>query len=225
MYIDNFNFELPPELIAQYPLPERTQSRLLTLNRATGKIAHQKFIDLPDLLSPGDLLIFNDTKVIPARLFGVKTSGGKVEILIERILDQHRILAHIKGSKSLKIGACIQLENNFNAEIIDQHNNLWELKFCEQRPILEILKTIGHIPLPPYIQRSDELLDQERYQTVYAKNEGAVAAPTAGLHFDENLLQKLISRGIETAYITLHVGAGTFQPVRTENIKDHKMHA
>lgn len=225
MQLDNFDFQLPSELIANFPLEKRSASRLLQLKRHTDEINHHNFNDLPNLLRPTDLLIFNDTRVIPARLFGKKISGGKIEILIERILTANQVLAHIKSSKSLKPGAVINLENQIAVELITRHDNLWEIKFLSDYPVLEILNTIGHIPLPSYIKRMDAPSDRERYQTIFAKHHGAVAAPTAGLHFDEELLQRLRSKNIEMGFITLHVGAGTFQPVRVANILEHKMHA
>lgn len=218
MKVSDFDFALPPELIAQYPKAQRNASRLLYLNKTSGAITHKNFIDLPELLAPNDLLVFNDTKVIPARLFGNKATGGKVEILIERILDINLALAHVKASKTPKVGAEI-LVNNFKATVIERQNDLFKLKFSEE--IVAILEQVGHMPLPPYITRADELSDKERYQTVYAKHKGAVAAPTAGLHFDKEILGKIKNK----AFITLHVGAGTFQTVRVENVTEHKMHA
>lgn len=223
--LKDFFYGLPEGLIANYPTPERTASRLLCLDGKTGKIAHRQFRDILELIQPGDLLVMNNTKVIPARLFGNKESGGKIEILIERILDEKRVLAHIRASKSPKPHSKINLENNIQVEVLARQNDLYELKFLDERPILEILNTIGHIPLPPYIERADELTDRDRYQTVYAKTPGAVAAPTAGLHFDDELLQALKAKGVELAFVTLHVGAGTFQPVRVQNIQEHVMHA
>lgn len=221
----DFSYELPAELIAAYPSVQRTDSRLLCLNKSLGSVAHKKFKDLLDFIHPGDLLILNDTQVIPARLFANKTTGGKVEILIERILDKKRVLAHLKSSKSLKIGTKIILENGISLEILSRNDNLFELLFLVDVPsILELLNTIGHIPLPPYLQRPDELFDWERYQTVFASSPGAIAAPTAGLHFDENLLTELHAKGVTIAFITLHVGSGTFQPIRTECLEDHHMH-
>ena len=240
----DFNFDLPPELIAQYPLKNRTDSRLLCL--IDGIISHQQFTDFPSLINPGDLLVFNNTKVIPARLFLQKNTGGKVEVLLERVIDTHRFLAHLKASKASPAGTKLYLnrrdtlcvpkeegtrnvplpENHEPAfEVLGRHNNLFELKNLTSQPLLELFTTHGHMPLPPYITRSDEHSDQARYQTVYAQQEGAVAAPTAGLHFDEQILEKLKAKGVNFAFVTLHVGAGTFQPVRVENITEHKMHA
>ncbi len=226
MKTSDFYYDLPPELIASEPLKDRTASRLMCVNQA-GEIQHKHFYDLPNLLQPGDLLVFNNSKVIPARLYGQKPTGGKVEILIERILDDHTALAHVRGGKSLKPGSQINLLSSRTngvdfCTIGTRQNDLFELK--TDVPWNKILNTYGHIPLPPYMEREDREDDRERYQTVYAKHEGSVAAPTAGLHFTDNLLKKLQEKGIETAYVTLHVGTGTFQPVRTENISDHKMH-
>lgn len=225
MKLQDFKYLLPPELIARYPVSPRTASRLLCLDKKTGACQHRNFYDLPSLLHPGDLLVFNNTKVIPARLFGNKSTGGRVEILIERVLDNHRVLAHVRASKAPKIGAQIILENNISIEVIKRVNDLFELKFLGVHSVLEVLQEIGHMPLPPYFNRPDEKIDQERYQTVYAEQLGAVAAPTAGLHFDENLIQQVQQNNIATAFVTLHVGAGTFQPVRVENINEHIMHS
>jgi S-adenosylmethionine:tRNA ribosyltransferase-isomerase len=225
MNIADFDFNLPPELIAQYPCTPRSASRLLCLDKNTGEITHRIFNELPELLSANDLLIFNNTKVIPARLFGVKLTGGKVELLIERILDEHRILAHIKSNKTLKIGTELIFVNKYNAVIIQRHDDLFELRFNNNESVYSIIEKIGHIPLPPYINRADETFDQERYQTVFAERLGAVAAPTAGLHFDSELLNKIKEKGIGIGYVTLHVGSGTFQPIRVENIHEHKMHS
>jgi len=225
MKTSDFDFNLPQELIAQYPCNKRTASRLLCLDKVTGAVAHKQFMDLPNLLSCKDLLIFNDTKVIPARLFGIKETGGKVEVLVERILDEHRILAHLKFSKVPKKGSVLILENSFKAEVLDYENGLFELCFQHDDHVLNILERVGHVPLPPYVKRHDEFIDKERYQTIFAKYKGSVAAPTAGLHFDEQLLKKIVNKGIETAFITLHIGAGTFEPVRSENIRNHRMHS
>ncbi|HHF7396958.1 TPA: tRNA preQ1(34) S-adenosylmethionine ribosyltransferase-isomerase QueA [Legionella anisa] len=219
----DFYFDLPPELIAQYPLENRSDSRLLTYNRQKGEYGHYQFREIADFLNPGDLLVMNDSKVIPARLYGHKTTGGKVELLVERITGEFTFLAHIKASKALKPGSIIKLEQNKEIEILDRKDDLFICKAAMD--VLQLLNGIGHIPLPPYIERNDEILDQDRYQTVYAKYEGSVAAPTAGLHFDESVLSSLHSRGVAVAYLTLHVGAGTFRPVRCEHIKDHKMHS
>jgi S-adenosylmethionine:tRNA ribosyltransferase-isomerase len=225
MLINDFDFSLPPEFIAQYPLAKRTDSRLLCLNQA-GVIDHRVFSELPDLLSPGDLLVFNNTRVIPARLLGRKITGGKVEVLVERILDTNHALVHLKTNKSIKIPTSLILENCVNAVVISKQDALFELKFdVSVKSILELLWQIGRIPLPKYMLRSPVFLDAERYQTVYATHDGAVAAPTAGLHFDHALLQALAQKGIASGFITLHVGAGTFKPVVVTEITEHKMHA
>ncbi|WP_137819551.1 tRNA preQ1(34) S-adenosylmethionine ribosyltransferase-isomerase QueA [Pseudomonas sp. 2FG] len=222
MRVADFNFELPESLIARHPLAERHASRLLTLDGATGALAHRQFTDLLEHLRPGDLMVFNNTRVIPARLFGQKASGGKLEVLIERVLDTRRVLAHVRSSKSPKPGSLILLEGGAEAEMLARHDALFELRFSED--VLPLLERVGHMPLPPYIDRPDDAADRERYQTVYAERAGAVAAPTAGLHFDQALLAAIRAKGIETAFVTLHVGAGTFQPVRVERIEDHHMH-
>lgn len=222
MRVADFYFDLPDGLIARYPLQKRTASRLLVLDGSTGKIEHKHFADLLHHLNAGDLMVFNNTKVIAARLFGQKQTGGKVEVLVERLLDTYKILAHVKASKAPKAGTVIEFNQQIQATMLARQGSLFELVF--NQPVLEILEQIGHVPLPPYIDRNDELADKQRYQTVYAKNEGAVAAPTAGLHFDEALLTAIKQKGIETAFVTLHVGAGTFQPVRVETIEEHHMH-
>ena len=225
MLVSDFQFDLPDELIARYPMPERSASRLLMLDGNTGDTRHGHFRDVLDLVNPGDLLVFNNTRVIPARMFGQKASGGKLEILVERILDDHSVLAHVRASKAPKPGTQILLDNGFSAEMVARHDALFELHFAGDLPVLDILNQIGHMPLPPYIDRPDENSDKERYQTVYNQRPGAVAAPTAGLHFDEPLLAALREKGVDFAYVTLHVGAGTFQPVRVERIEDHQMHS
>ena len=225
MQVKDFHFELPDELIARYPLEQRTSSRLLCLDGNSGALSHRVFSDVLDLIEPGDLVVFNDTRVIPARLFGQKESGGKVEVLIERIVDQHRVLAHVRSSRSPKEGAMLTLEGGLQAEMVGRHENLFELEFKQEGSLLEALEQHGHMPLPPYMCREDELSDRERYQTVYNKNPGAVAAPTAGLHFDDNLLAQLKEKGVETAFVTLHVGAGTFQPMKVEKVEEHIMHS
>lgn len=224
MQLKDFYFDLPKNLIAHYPTLERSTSRLLTLDNQAGEIAHRRFFELVELLSPGDLLVFNNTKVIPARLFGHKASGGKIEILLERILDTQRALVHIRASKAPKPGARLVLEKGTQVKVIQRHHALFEIEFLDPRPLLGILEAEGHIPLPPYIERHDEATDKDRYQTVYAQHSGAVAAPTAGLHFDKKLLAALTAKAINSAYVTLHVGAGTFQPVRVADIREHKMH-
>lgn len=221
MRVADFQFDLPDELIARYPLAERGASRLLVLDGAANAVQHRSFIDLPEFLRPGDLLVFNNTKVIPARLFAQKETGGKVEVLVERVLDEYRVLAHVRASKAPKPGSKLLLEQG-TASMLARHDSLFELEF--DRQVLPLLEQIGHMPLPPYIDRADELSDRERYQTVYARHTGAVAAPTAGLHFDDAMLARLREMGVGTAFVTLHVGAGTFQPVRVERIEDHQMH-
>ncbi|MBE4572721.1 tRNA preQ1(34) S-adenosylmethionine ribosyltransferase-isomerase QueA [Vibrio navarrensis] len=227
MQVSDFHFDLPDELIARYPQPERTASRLLQLNGNTGEVKDGTFKDVLDLVQPGDLVVFNNTRVIPARMFGRKASGGKLEVLVERMLDDKRLLAHVRCSKSPKPGSTVILgENNqYSAEMVARHGALFELKLNGDKTLLEVLEEIGHMPLPPYIDRPDEDADKERYQTVYNQKPGAVAAPTAGLHFDAQLLEQMQAKGVELAYVTLHVGAGTFQPVKVDNIHDHHMHA
>jgi S-adenosylmethionine:tRNA ribosyltransferase-isomerase len=223
MRTSDFNFDLPSELIAQYPLKKRTDSRLLCLTK--GEISHRQFTDFPNLINPGDLLVFNNTKVIPARLYLQKNTGGKVEVLLERMIDSNRFLAHLKASKGASAGTILYLNNQEIFEVTGRNDNLFELKKLINQPLLELFAQHGHMPLPPYITRSDEHADQERYQTVYAQQQGAVAAPTAGLHFDNAILEQLKTNGVNFAFVTLHVGAGTFQPVRVDNITEHKMHA
>ena len=225
MKLTDFKFDCPTELIAQFPTPDRTASRLLSLNGETGEYLDQKFTDLIKFLRPGDLLVFNNTKVIPARLLGHKDSGGKVEVLVERILDEHRVLAHIRSSKSQGKGRRLLLEGKLNVEVLGRQGALFELFFHHDELITTLLEQVGRLPLPPYIDREVAENDAERYQTVYAEELGAVAAPTAGLHFDQAMLDKLSELGLETAQITLHVGAGTFQPVRVDDIQTHQMHS
>ncbi|MDR9435669.1 MAG: tRNA preQ1(34) S-adenosylmethionine ribosyltransferase-isomerase QueA [Thiohalophilus sp.] len=225
----DFHFDLPEELIAQVPAAQRRDSRLLCLDGATGEIADRQFVDLPQLLQAGDLLVMNDTRVIPARLFGRKETGGQIEVLVERLLDDTDLLAHVRASKSPKAGTTLHLSDSVSATVLEREGDLFRLRFADRgepdRTLLTILDELGHMPLPPYIRRADELMDRERYQTIFARRPGAVAAPTAGLHFDETMLTQLARLGIETAWVTLHVGAGTFQPVRVENIREHHMHA
>jgi S-adenosylmethionine:tRNA ribosyltransferase-isomerase len=223
MQRSDFHFELPAELIAQRPADNRGDSRLLLLDGATGELSDRQFSHLPELLQPGDLLIFNDTRVIPARLYGAKVSGGKVEVLVERILEDHKVVAHLRASKSPKPGSWLVLENDIDVKVLGRYEELFELQF--PGPVLELLERYGRMPLPPYIEREAAESDSERYQTVYANRPGAVAAPTAGLHFDEAMLQHLEQSGVEKAWVTLHVGAGTFQPVRADDIRDHVMHS
>ncbi|ATA24970.1 tRNA preQ1(34) S-adenosylmethionine ribosyltransferase-isomerase QueA [Brenneria goodwinii] len=227
MRVADFSFELPESLIAHYPQAQRSGCRLLSLDGPTGNLTHGVFTDLLNKLDAGDLLVFNNTRVIPARLFGRKASGGKLEVLVERVLDERRVIAHVRASKAPKPGAELLLgdDDSVRATMVARHDALFELHFDDSRDVLSILNDIGHIPLPPYIDRPDEESDRELYQTVYSRRPGAVAAPTAGLHFDEPMLAALREKGVEMAFVTLHVGAGTFQPVRVETIEDHVMHA
>ncbi|MCL6269040.1 tRNA preQ1(34) S-adenosylmethionine ribosyltransferase-isomerase QueA [Sansalvadorimonas sp. 2012CJ34-2] len=225
MRVSDFHFELPDELIARYPMPERSASRLLVLDSETGKPVHRTFRDIIDYLKPGDLLVLNNTRVIPARLFGQKETGGKIEVLVERVLDERRVLAHVRSSKSPKPGTRLLLEGGLEAMMVERQDALFLLEFAGEEPVVHQLEQHGHMPLPPYITREDELADRERYQTVYGTEKGAVAAPTAGLHFDDELFALLKEKGVETAFVTLHVGAGTFQPVRVDKIEDHHMHS
>jgi S-adenosylmethionine:tRNA ribosyltransferase-isomerase len=227
MRVADFSFELPESLIAHYPQPERSGCRLLQLDGPSGELKHGVFTDLLDNLEAGDLLVFNNTRVIPARMFGRKVSGGKIEVLVERVLDDHRVLAHVRASKAPKPGTDLLLgdDESIAATMVARHDTLFELCFNDERDVFTILNAVGHMPLPPYIDRPDEDADRELYQTVYSEKPGAVAAPTAGLHFDEPLLAALREKGIEMAFVTLHVGAGTFQPVRVETIEEHVMHA
>ncbi|MCI0734457.1 MAG: tRNA preQ1(34) S-adenosylmethionine ribosyltransferase-isomerase QueA [Methylococcaceae bacterium] len=221
----DFRYDLPNRLIARNPLENRTASRMLTLDGKTGEIRDLRFLDLVDLVKPGDLLVFNNTRVIPARLFGKKPSGGKVEILVERILHNKRMLAHTRSNKPMRPGTVIELASGRVFVLLERRGDLWVLEHLGNESIGKLLDAEGHIPLPSYIRRPDQDLDRERYQTVYAERPGAVAAPTAGLHFDENMIQKLRSKGVGIAYVTLHVGSGTFQPVRVENLEEHRMHS
>ena len=225
MRVADFSFELPDELIARYPTAERTASRLLSLDGNSGRLADLQFTAILEKVQPGDLMVFNNTRVIPARLFGKKQSGGKLEMLVERMLDDKRILAHVRCSKSPKVDNIICLDNGYEMKMCARHDALFELELQSDKTILEVLEEVGHMPLPPYIDRPDEDSDRERYQTVYNEKPGAVAAPTAGLHFDEALLEEIKRKGVELAFVTLHVGAGTFQPVKVDEIADHIMHA
>lgn len=225
MQRSDFHFKLPDELIARYPSASRTDCRLLCVDGSSGILSHERFPALIDRLAPGDVMVFNDTRVIPARLFGEKATGGKVEMLLERPLDTHRALVHLRSSKSPKPGTSLHFEGGIEALVEGRREALFELRFLGDTPLIALLEKHGHMPLPPYITREDELSDRERYQTVYARREGAVAAPTAGLHFDDAIMKQLADKGIETAFVTLHVGAGTFQPVRADDIKEHVMHS
>ncbi len=221
----DFWYELPPEYIAQSPAPVRSGSRLLVLDGATGAIQDRRFTDLPAMLRPGDLLVMNDTRVVPARLYGRKDSGGRVEVLVERLLDDHRLLAQLRASKSPAAGMRLILEGDTVARVRGRKGEFFELEFEGDESVPTLLERIGHTPLPPYITRTDDdETDRERYQTVYARTPGAVAAPTAGLHFDAELLAVLDEMGVERGYVTLHVGAGTFQPMRVDDVEQHRMH-
>jgi S-adenosylmethionine:tRNA ribosyltransferase-isomerase len=224
MKLADFHVDLPRELIAQYPTANRTDSRLLTLHAQTGEYADKQFTDIVDLLEPGDLLVMNDTRVIPARLYGVKATGGQIEVLIERVLNAHEVLAQVRASKPPKPGSQLIFSDRYYADVVERQEPFYRLCFGEGQAVLAVLEAIGQMPLPPYIERADEPADRTRYQTVYARHAGAVAAPTAGLHFNETLLSRLQANGVALAYLTLHVGAGTFQPVRVDNIHEHKMH-
>ena len=225
MKVSEFQFDLPDALIAQFPLSGRSDSRLLALDKISGDVSHLKFTNILDLLNEGDLLVFNNTKVVPARLHGCKETGGKVEVLIERITGEHHALAHVRASKSPPSGSTLLLEGEVSATVLGRQGELFELHFAGEQSLLSLLEAHGHMPLPPYMQREDRAEDRERYQTVYASVPGAVAAPTAGLHFDDTLLQRLKDKGLDFAFVTLHVGAGTFQPVRVENVTEHPMHS
>ena len=225
MRTTDFDFYLPPELIAQFPAKERSASRLLRLNGLSGQLQDAHFAELCDFVDAGDLLIFNNTQVIKARLAGQKSTGGVIEALVERIIDDSHVLAHVRSSKSPKPGTRLIFANAFEAEVESRQDDLFLLKIDSNRPILDLLNAYGALPLPPYINHAADQTDDERYQTVYAKVPGAVAAPTAGLHFDEAMLKRLQDKGVNVAYVTLHVGAGTFQPVRVDNIHEHKMHS
>jgi len=220
---NDFYFELPPELIAQFPLKERADARLLVYHRQTNAVEHQTIRSLHDFLNPGDLLVMNNSKVIPARLLGTKASGGKIELLVERILTEDTFLAHVKASKATRVHTVVTLEAGWSIEVLEKVGDLYR---CQANgAVLSLLSDIGHIPLPPYIQRADNVDDVGRYQTVYAVHAGSVAAPTAGLHIDAALLEALRAKGVQTGFVTLHVGAGTFRPVRAEVITEHVMHA
>jgi S-adenosylmethionine:tRNA ribosyltransferase-isomerase len=224
MKLSDFHFELPRHLIAQYPPARRTDSRLLLLDGNSGAFADRHFPDIVDLIEPGDLLVMNDTRVIPARLYGAKDSGGQVEVLIERVLGEQEVLAQVRASKAPKPGGRLHFSDSYSAEVLAREAPFYHLRFTGADSVLAILDAIGQMPLPPYIERTDELADRERYQTVYARQAGAVAAPTAGLHFTQAMLDQLQDKGVSLAWLTLHVGAGTFQPVRVEQINEHKMH-
>jgi S-adenosylmethionine:tRNA ribosyltransferase-isomerase len=222
--LSDFDFDLPQELVAQFPLPERSASRLLLVEGARGeRMADRAFTDIVDLLAPGDLLVFNNTRVLKARFFGVKETGGKVEVLVERVLDQRSVHAQVRASKSPPAGSRIRLADAFDVTVGERAGEFYTLVFPDD--VFTLIEAHGRLPLPPYIEHAANAQDEQRYQTVYAKEPGAVAAPTAGLHFDEALLRRLQDKGVRFAYVTLHVGAGTFQPVRVENLAEHQMHS
>ncbi|MFA9418981.1 MAG: tRNA preQ1(34) S-adenosylmethionine ribosyltransferase-isomerase QueA [Gammaproteobacteria bacterium] len=225
MKLSDFDYQLPDSLIAQRPLSRRAASRLLVVDPDSHSFSDRNFDDIGGFLSPGDLLVLNDTKVVPARLYGQKSSGGKIEVLVERILDERHLLAHIRSSKSPRPGGQLILEDRIRCTMLKREDDLFVLYQDSAQTWLELLEQYGHIPLPPYIDRDDEAEDRQRYQTVYARHPGAVAAPTAGLHFEQPILDELAARGVNIACVTLHVGAGTFQPVRVDNITEHVMHA
>jgi S-adenosylmethionine:tRNA ribosyltransferase-isomerase len=220
--IDDFDYELPSGLIAQHPGAERSGSRLLCVG--TGLISDRRFSELPDLLAPGDLLVFNDTKVIKARLFGKKETGGHIEVLIERLLSAREALAQVHAGRPAKPGSTLRLEGRLEVRVLGRVGEFYQLRFPDGATVLELLERYGSVPLPPYVSHVPDVEDESRYQTVYARSPGAVAAPTAGLHFDEPLLAALARRGVEFAWVTLHVGAGTFQPVRAKTLAEHRMH-
>lgn len=221
----DFNYRLPQELIAQEPLPSRSASRLLYLPAAPEPWQDRGMRELPQLLAPGDLLIFNDTRVVPARLFGRKSTGGRVEVLIERVLGPDQARAQLGVSKPPRIGDELVLDDGTRVAVLAREGGFWQLRFLSEQPLPSLLQQIGQMPLPPYVTRAPDAADAERYQTVFAREPGAVAAPTAGLHFDEALLDALRARGVEFGHVTLHVGAGTFQPMRAERFEDHVMHS
>ena len=227
MKLSDFDYELPPALIAQFPPAERGASRLLHLDGNSGALADRSFRDLPTLVGAGDVLVMNDTRVINARMTGRKESGGQIEVLIERILDSEdaRVLAQVRASKSPRAGSRLLLNGGAEAEVIGRAGEFYELRFLDCADIFALIERAGSVPLPPYITHQADAADATRYQTVYAKTPGAVAAPTAGLHFDDTMLVNLKARGVTLAWLTLHVGAGTFQPVRVENLAEHEMHS
>lgn len=224
MHINDFDFNLPAELIAQHPPAQRGSSRLLVALPGQ-QVIDSHFSQLEDFINAGDVLVFNNTRVMKARLFGHKITGGQIEALIERVIDEHTAVAHIRSSKSPKPGAKLIFEGNIQAEMLQRQGELFILRFNHSETVWSLLEAHGHLPLPPYITRGADDDDDERYQTVYAKYQGAVAAPTAGLHFTESILQRLRDKGAHLTEVTLHVGAGTFQPVRVENIAQHHMHS
>ncbi len=224
MQLTDFHYDLPDELIARFPLEKRSASRLLCLDAKTGKVTHRQFTDLLELLTPGDLLVCNNSRVIAARLIGQKTSGGRVEMLVERVLDAKRILAQLRASKTPKLDNVLIFAETVRFAVLQRHDDLFELQCEDERHVLEVIEAIGQVPIPPYFLRAPQASDKERYQTVYAEQKGSVAAPTAGLHFDEDLLEQLRRKGVEIEFVTLHVGAGTFASVRVTDITQHRMH-
>jgi S-adenosylmethionine:tRNA ribosyltransferase-isomerase len=225
MQRQQFAYHLPEELIAQQPAPSRTDSRLLALDMTSQAVSHYHFHQLPGLLRPGDLLVFNDTQVMPARLFGRKVTGGRLELLVERVLTDRRFSAHIKASKAPQVGSRLYLSDDTPVQVNRRDGQLFECELLTDESLMDVMQRIGHLPLPPYIDRAATAFDESRYQTVYARQMGAVAAPTAGLHFSEALLQTLADMDIASAFVTLHVGAGTFSPVRVQDINQHRMHS
>ncbi|QOC21366.1 tRNA preQ1(34) S-adenosylmethionine ribosyltransferase-isomerase QueA [Wenzhouxiangella sp. AB-CW3] len=225
MKVSDFHFDLPEHLIAQYPLSQRSASRLLHLERNTGRCHDRQFTDLPELLSAGDLLVFNNTRVVPARLHARKSSGGRVEVMLERMLSSRRALVQLRANRRVADGTRLQVADLAELVVVEQQDTFWVVEVLSGPDWTQLLEQAGHMPLPPYISRADEALDESRYQTVYARVPGAVAAPTAGLHFDDAMMERLRAQGVEMAWCTLHVGAGTFQPVRVEHVEDHRMHA
>ncbi|HEY6094082.1 MAG TPA: tRNA preQ1(34) S-adenosylmethionine ribosyltransferase-isomerase QueA [Gallionellaceae bacterium] len=223
MRTEDFTFDLPEHLIAQHPPEQRGASRLLHV--AETGLFHRMFADLPGLLRPHDLLVLNDTRVLKARLFGRKATGGVVEIMVERLLNEHEVLAQVRASKTPKPGSEILLQDGLTVTMLGRAGEFFHLRFNSEEAAADLLERYGKLPLPPYITHSPDAEDEKRYQTVFAREPGAVAAPTAGLHFDEAMLARLREQGVNTAYVTLHVGAGTFQPVRAENVGDHTMHS
>jgi S-adenosylmethionine:tRNA ribosyltransferase-isomerase len=230
MQLSDFDYQLPDDLIARYPAEIRSASRLLCLDRHSGVVSHHVFRQIVEMINPGDLLIFNDTRVLAARLFGHKATGGRVEVLVERLMPDSQALVQIRASKSPGPGMRLSLvsaseQDPLDVEVLGRQGEFFHIRFLSNEPIVDLLDRFGHIPLPPYIDRADELADQTRYQTVYGRHPGAVAAPTAGLHFDDALLYDLKTKGIEIGFVTLHVGSGTFQPIRIDNPLEHKMHS
>ena len=224
MKTSDFSYDLPEELIAQYPLTARDSSRLLCLD-SSGKITDNTFKGISDYLKPGDLIVLNNTRVIPARLFAHKETGGKVEIMLERIRDEKTLLVQLRASKSPKPGTKLLLDEDICFEVLGRSGDMYLLCFDGEEKLTDVINRLGHMPLPPYIERNDENEDKERYQTVFSEKSGAVAAPTAGLHFTQQILDELKDKGIDNTKLTLHVGAGTFQPVRVDDVKQHKMHS